>query len=452
MSNSASWKIKNEPLFSKCNQLLRKALLFLGPICGREIIELIESKPAEHHRQYYHLLNAEPDFYPFLDQHQERIKNLSEFQQCNIIMHQDPVVSKHLDTLVGSTVSSTHMEAWDYIAHILRRLLTKYFIYGNDFDEVLYRKLYSDLEALFYNKEIPMKAIAPLLHFESEVDQINLHNGLSIEKITPCERKHLLKMLKHVNLRWSDFSQFEYAIKYSYPDKKIVGVSSSNDSIYEQIYQVLRNTISVSRLFKPGTIGASYVLLYPVLDTAINVENIITSNQPEITYGMNYKLTAQEITPFFKLWERLKPMNFVKMHSNNNIILALRRFNSSFNRATNEDKFIDLAICYEALFSKEDDTSDSITHKLALRYARLISSDFKERIDYCKKMKDLYNERSTIMHGKTLKKGSYSHAKIENNLRKSIIAYLDRYKPNITHKDIIDEIEFNCPSLTQEPK
>ena len=161
MSDVPSRKTKNEILFSKCNEFLQKALLFLRPICGREIIELIESKPDEHRKQYYRLLSPEPDFYPCLFRHREEIEKLPEFQQCSIIMHEDPVISKHFDTLVGNSTIGAHMETWNYVFHILNKLLIEYYIHGNEFDEMLYRTLYSDLEAPFYNEEIPMTVIAP---------------------------------------------------------------------------------------------------------------------------------------------------------------------------------------------------------------------------------------------------------------------------------------------------
>jgi hypothetical protein len=111
-------------------------------------------------------------------------------------------------------------------------------------------------------------------------------------------------------------------------------------------------------------------------------------------------------------------------------------------RATREDKFVDLAICYEALFSKTDDSSDSVTHKLALRYERLIGNDFGDRIRCYREMKKLYGERSLIMHGNPLKRDIHLE-EMEQNIRNAIKAYLPYYELNLSHDAIIDEIEFN---------
>jgi Apea-like HEPN len=88
---------------------------------------------------------------------------------------------------------------------------------------------------------------------------------------------------------------------------------------------------------------------------------------------------------------------------------------------------IDLAICYESLFSKKGDMDSC--HKLALKLARLIGNDFDDRIHYYQNIKNLYGERSTIMHGSQLEKPSH--------------LAMDRYESGIAHKEIIDRIDFD---------
>jgi hypothetical protein len=140
-------------------------------------------------------------------------------------------------------------------------------------------------------------------------------------------------------------------------------------------------------------------------------------------------LAAHQINDFVNFWERLEPINLAELIDDNNFSLGLKRFNSSYNRATKEDKFIDLAISYETLFSRTSDGTDSTTHKLALRYANLVSKEFAERIQYFRKMKKLYQERSNIVHGQS-KRNVHSET-MEQNIRKAIIAYLSYYEINL---------------------
>lgn len=93
--------IRNETLFLQCNKFLQRALAILKPVCGRDLIEFIESKPTA--LQYYTLLNPNPSFYPLLFRLRGSLEELEEFQQCSAMMHRDPVISRHLDVTIGST-------------------------------------------------------------------------------------------------------------------------------------------------------------------------------------------------------------------------------------------------------------------------------------------------------------------------------------------------------------
>src|SRR3954466_1943439 len=103
MSTNIPCKIRNGILFLKCKEFFQKALVPLRPICGREIVEFIQSRPVESRNYYYRLLNPDICFYPLLFRNREPLKQIPEFQQCDTIMHNDPIISRHLDVIVGST-------------------------------------------------------------------------------------------------------------------------------------------------------------------------------------------------------------------------------------------------------------------------------------------------------------------------------------------------------------
>ena len=411
-------------------------------MCGMEIVEFIESRPAERH-DYYRLLNPDLCFYPLLFRNLGILKQLPEFQQCDTIMHEDPIISRHLDVIVGSTDAiGARMETWNYLFHILDKLIIAYFIQGDEYDESLYNKLYCDLESLFYNEYIPMNVIAPLHNFECEVDRFNLDAQISIRKITQNEKNLILKIVGDISLGWPEISTFEYVIEYStYYTKKLIGVSTPVKSPNEEVSKIFRNVICAMRLYKTGSIGFSFIISKAVLDTAIKGGATTSSVPLEVTYGNNYKLTRYEIDSLLTFWKKMKVVDLTGIDNNDNFNLAFSRFNSSYNKPRKEDKFIDLAICYEALFSKKGDSHSSVSHKLALRFARLISEEFCERMLYFRDMKNLYDERSNIMHGNSSKKLNLE--KMEYNIRKAIVAYLESYDPKITHNDIIDTLDFN---------
>ena len=86
---------------------------------------------------------------------------------------------------------------WTFFYFILDSILKSY-LKTCKFDDELFNELYCDLESFLYNEQIPLIIIAPLHNFKShssasDLDPINLDEGLLVRKITEDERKLLWK-------------------------------------------------------------------------------------------------------------------------------------------------------------------------------------------------------------------------------------------------------------------
>ena len=100
------------------------------------------------------------------------------------------------------------------------------------------------------------------------------------------------------------------------------------------------------------------------------------------------------------------------------------------------------------LFSKQKEGTDSVTHKLAVRFSRFIAEDLQGRITLYRTMKGLYGKRSDIVHGNI--KGSDLQEKesvardFEEKVRISLKKYVDRFKTGNynEHSDLIQEVDF----------
>ena len=125
-----------------------------------------------------------------------------------------------------------------------------------------------------------------------------------------------------------------------------------------------------------------------------------------------------------------------------NIKLACSRYDDSYNTKSRKDKFIDLAICIEALFSRDEDIEGTLGHKFSLRLSRFIDIEISNRADVYRNMKELYGQRSGIVHAKDVKELDLDTLK--DYVRKSLTIYLKKLKnnPNLTHTQIIDEIDY----------
>ena len=166
----------------------------------------------------------------------------------------------------------------------------------------------------------------------------------------------------------------------------------------------------------------------------------------ETHIGIIYNLNKTEVTEFRGFWNKysrqlLKLIDFkiTRKDPYKNIKMALTRFNSGYDKRNPEDKVLDWIISFESLFSKKDDSIDSITHKLALRSSRF-SRIPSERKDFYGKLKNAYKVRSKIVHGDYWEPPEID---VRSHISQSIIKYLDELIMGHEHIFILDSIDFN---------
>lgn len=125
-------------------------------------------------------------------------------------------------------------------------------------------------------------------------------------------------------------------------------------------------------------------------------------------------------------------------------MLALRHFNSAYERKNPDDKFLDLMIAYEALFSEPDSKSDSVTYKLALRFSKLLGKNIDEAKLLRTRMKTLYGMRSAIVHGGEVPLEYETVEELFSFIRRSLICYLYEMenKSFKTHKEFTEYLDF----------
>ena len=108
-----------------------------------------------------------------------------------------------------------------------------------------------------------------------------------------------------------------------------------------------------------------------------------------------------------------------------NVNIALRRFNSSYERYELVDRLIDLVIALEALFG--DKEQGSITYKLAMRGASWLHPLGQGRTDAFRTIKRLYGLRSRAVHGGALKPIQGCQVdELEDIVRRSLLKFLNR--------------------------
>jgi len=118
------------------------------------------------------------------------------------------------------------------------------------------------------------------------------------------------------------------------------------------------------------------------------------------------KIDKEEVDPLRRLYGEMHRLRTGAFR------VALSRFDSALDRQSPEDKFIDLWIGLEALFSPRDE----VRYRLALRIAHFLADDAaaSEREEIYSTVLDLYDLRSDVVHGRKLAIKTSKKLKLES--------------------------------------
>jgi hypothetical protein len=160
----------------------------------------------------------------------------------------------------------------------------------------------------------------------------------------------------------------DFILEIKYYDK----FYSQGENLDEKIKAQVDELITALRLLKKGYVGASIILLrHLLMDKTTNLIYMNydlfslapSVNQGKILYPNPFLLNEDEVNAVHNILQLLKQV----INKKNDF--PIRRFNAAYEKTKKADKFLDLMITYEALFSGKG--SDSVNHKLVWRFSRL---------------------------------------------------------------------------------
>ena len=194
------------------------------------------------------------------------------------------------------------------IYSFLYEILVSYYK-TNKFDNSLFDQLYYGLEYYYYNTNIPVLIIAPLIHFTNEEEEIILDKYLKIRKIWDREREDFFRSLREDSLSLSDVALFNYVIelktseiKYVYNKENQAKIMKENNEYkknYDQNITIIEKVIYSLRLLNKGGIGSSYIKYTDF----IRIPGSITMNLskgPHRSFGEQYTLKKEDIEKVLK--------------------------------------------------------------------------------------------------------------------------------------------------------
>lgn len=391
---------------------------------------------------------AQQDYITFIYNHIKELESLPEYNKCIEVMRADPTISKHLAQGIVGTWHTLFFPSmpWNYLDYFLVKQLVLH-SEKSEFDDEAFDSMYCDLEKFFYSDSIELKAFSPLHNFISEIDNIDLGNGLRIRKINISELDQLLNENEMSQNRRSlnYFHPLEYAMELTFQSEKLLealSIGSQPPSSYIDVIERFNKLVTALRLFKEGTVLFSRFKIIPALD--VHIIESVSSNflasgnlLYRKSFGQTYILGATEINEFQRFWNK-----FDYLIQSTKLSMAIRRFNYGYERDRPEDKLLDYMIAFEALFSKTNENTGELSHKLSVRVARLLKSDYIDRKTIAKNMKIFYGKRSKVVHGDELELDSEVVNNVEKYLRESIMLFGERLQTE-EHNDIISHLDLD---------
>jgi hypothetical protein len=219
----------------------------------------------------------------------------------------------------------------------------------------------------------------------------------------------------------------DFILEIKYYDK----FYSQGENLDEKIKAQVDELITALRLLKKGYVGASIILLrHPLMDKTTNLIYMNydlfslapSVNQGKIPYPNPFLLNEDEVNAVHNILQLLKQV----INKKND--LPIRRFNTAYEKTKKADKFLDLMITYEALFSGKG--SDSVNHKLVWDSQDFLGNDSTQCKDLYDKMKKLYGIRNLLVHGDNDDVDNTSVEQTEDYMRRSIRGYLHEMHNN----------------------
>ena len=258
-----------------------------------------------------------------------------------------------------------------------------------EFDNTAFNELYKEAEGVLYSSALVFAAWSELRNFGMEVELLPLTANLRIRRLSRSEQERRLEGTL------DPFSSDSIPEALRNPFIIETEETTSEGSVRVVPVEAVNGVVSALRLFKGGGVGSGSVhhrvkYWHPSPMAA----GMVTAPASIGRFvGPPYSLAEEEARQFAAFFEWLSGID---MSGESGLQLAVRRFNSAYERARDDDRLIDMMIAFEALLLRE---RDELSFRLALRTANLLR-DVKGRQETFDIMREAYDLRSDIAHGK----------------------------------------------------
>lgn len=263
-------------------------------------------------------------------------------------------------------------------------------------DPALAAAIVAEWRAMHQPGEVRRRTIAPLHNVHLMPEVVNVGPGTVIRPMTDEDRDEMWRYTGGVtslpNLTPEQLDEWTNVIDDSWAMPRRLPVD------HQALLERITNVITALRLHHPGVTGTTWVWSRPdppdvLLPQPWAQQTLLTLDaSPTFADPLRTDIGPDDGPALTTLVDAV-----ITARADRRLALALRRFDSAYERRNREDSFIDLWIAFEALLLP--DGNQELTYRAALRIARLAGTTPSERKEAFDLAKASYRLRSNIVHG-----------------------------------------------------
>ena len=334
------------------------------------------------------------------------LKESAELEKLICVINQTPELAKHADQSVRSVLGGHHVALVEICCFTLRQALGRG---QTKFDDVSFKSDYLRLEEALYSDKISHRRITALKGARLDIGTIELTSSLRLRRLSTKEIEDLLS--RGLELDHGSFSRdrglaFEVSDlvleKRTILDKYIGEDLKVDNEFWSQHQAATANDeeqlfVAVCRVAKDGLVMLGNSITeceQEIFCLGYSINGHGSATYPSI---ISFNANSAEADEILLLWHSAWKCR----NSRSFLHRAIRRFSSSMNRETLEDRIIDLAIAGESLFLSGGDEAIELSFRLGHRAGAFLGTTATEKTEIFKLFKKFYNLRSKLVHGKS---------------------------------------------------
>jgi len=252
----------------------------------------------------------------------EELKEREAIKRClDFMLHEDFPKRLGIDC---------DMDCETYLFLVLTHLAYEYIKeFGCEFNEQKFKSLFDEILTYINSEEIV--TIAVLENFELEGAEEVTIDKYRVRKLSEWETKQIIKL--------------GYANSLGLVVKPDLGVVQNIWCIEATAKLDIDELLAILRLFKRGSMSSDTILRYPKAGERFSY--IFRSSYRVSSQRLKYVLKLDEVDHLRQLWNLYKR---VKDKLPQELRIALKWFNNSYEEVEIENKVLNLAIAFETLF------------------------------------------------------------------------------------------------------